>query len=124
MLKVVLSVLCSVLLLGVVGAATAQYGGGGGSAGSGGMSHALPPSSRYTLTNLVGDMAGAAAQVDPHLVNAWGLVAGPSTPWWVSNNYTNSSTLYDGTGDVLPIVVTVPGTHPGNILYGSRGIVN
>jgi len=123
MLKVVLSVLCSVLLLGVVGAATAQYGGGGGSAGSGGMSHALPPSSRYTLTNLVGDMAGAAAQVDPHLVNAWGLVAGPSTPWWVSNNHTNSSTLYDGTGAVLPLVVTVPGSPTGIVFNGGSGFV-
>src|SRR2546428_7871421 len=126
MLKRVLSVLCSVLLLGVVGAATAQYGGGGGSGGSGGsggMSHAAAPSSRYTVTKLVGDMAGAAAQVDPHLVNAWGLVAGPSTPWWVSNNGTSSSTLYDGTGAVLPLVVTVPGAPTGIVFNGGSGFV-
>src|SRR3989442_6614583 len=126
MLKRVLSVLCSVLLLGVVGAATAQYGGGGGSGGSGGsggMSHASAPSSPYTLTKLVGDMAGAAAQVDPHLVNAWGLVAGPSTPWWVSNNHTNSSTLYDGTGAVLPLVVTVPRPPTGIVFNGGNSVV-
>src|SRR3989442_6748170 len=126
MLKRVLSVLWSWLLLGVVGAATAQYGGGGGSGGSGGwggMSHAAAPSSRYTVTKLVGDMAGAAAQVDPHLVNAWGLVAGPSTPWWVSNNGTNSSTLYDGTGAVLPLVVTVPGAPTGIVFNGGSGVV-
>ena len=63
MLKVVLSVLCSVLLLGVVGAATAQYGGGGGSTGSGGsggMLHQAATSSPYTSTNLVGDRQGIA----------------------------------------------------------------
>ena len=126
MSKRVLSVVCSLLLLGVVGAATAQYGGGGGSGGSGGsggMSHAAAASSRYTVTKLVGDMAGAAAQVDPHLVNAWGLVAGPSTPWWVSNNHTNSSTLYDGTGAVLPLVVTVPGPPTGIVFNGGNGFV-
>src|SRR5207247_4014513 len=121
--KRVLSVLCSVLLLGVVGAATAQYGGGGGSAGSGGSrgsSHQAATSSSYTSTNLVGDTAGAAAQVDPHLVNAWGLVAGPSTPWWVSNKGTNSSTLYDGTGAVLPLVVTVPRPPTGIVFTGGN----
>src|SRR6185295_16514270 len=116
MSKRVLSVLVIVVLLGVVGAATAQYGGGGGSGGgdgTGGMSGHLATSGGYTLTKLVGDTAGAAAIVDPHLVNGWGLVAGPSTPWWVSDNHTNSSTLYDGTGAVLPLVVTVPGAPTG-----------
>jgi uncharacterized protein (TIGR03118 family) len=125
MSKRVLSVLCILLLHGVVGTATAQYGGGGGGgsggggAGSGGMSS----SSAYTVTNLVGDVAGAAAQVDPHLVNAWGLVAGPSTPWWVANNVTNSSTLYSGTGAVLPLVVTVPGAPTGIVFNGGNGFV-
>ena len=109
------------LLLSVAGMATAQYGGGGGPVGSGGMSPA--PSNPYTLTKLVGDVGGAAAQVDPHLVNAWGLVAGPSTPWWVSNNGTSSSTLYDGTGAVLPLVVTVPGAPTGIVFNGGSGFV-
>ena len=76
MLKGVFSVLGIVALLGVVSAATAQYGGGGGSGDP-----------------LVADTAGAAARVDPNLVNAWGLVAGPSTPWWVNNNHTNTSLM-------------------------------
>jgi uncharacterized protein (TIGR03118 family) len=118
--KRVLPMLCILLLHGVVGTATAQYGGGGG---SGGMPHPAAPSSPYTLTNLVGDMAGAAAQVDPHLVNAWGLVAGPFTPWWVVNNTTNSSTLYTGTGAVVPLVVTVPGAPTGIVFNGGNGFV-
>src|SRR6185295_20261271 len=103
--------------------ATAQYGGGGGSGGggSGGMPPTPAPSSPYTLTNLVGDVAGAAAQVDPHLVNAWGLVAGPTTPWWVANNTTSSSTLYSGTGAIEPLVVTVPGAPNGIVFNGGNG---
>jgi uncharacterized protein (TIGR03118 family) len=121
MARGVASVLCILLLHGVAGTATAQYGGGGG--GSGGMQSPVASSSAYTVTNLVGDVAGAAAQVDPHLVNAWGLVAGPSTPWWVANNVTSSSTLYTGTGAVLPLVVTVPGAPTGIVFNGGNGFV-
>jgi uncharacterized protein (TIGR03118 family) len=87
------------------------------------MPHAPAPSSPYTLTNLVGDVAGAAAQVDPHLKNAWGLVAGPPTPWWVANNTTSSSTLYAGTGAVVPLVVTVAGAPTGIVFNGGSGFV-
>jgi len=119
MRKRVLSVLCIVLLYGLFGTATAQYGGGGGGGGGmGGMPHPTTPSTPFTVTNLVGDTGGAGAQVDPHLVNAWGLVAGPSTPWWVADATTSASTLYTGTGAVLPIVVTVPGA-PTGIVFSS-----
>jgi len=47
----------------------------------------------YTQTNLVSN-TGAAPLNDPNLQNAWGLVAGPGTPWWVSNNAGGTSTLY------------------------------
>jgi len=126
MLKRVFFVLGIVALLGVVSAATAQYGGGGGSGGStgsGGTTRQTATSGGYTLTKLVADTAGAAAQVDPHLVNPWGLVAGPATPWWVSDNVTSLSTLYDGTGAVLPLVVTVPGAPTGIVFNGGSGFV-
>src|SRR5207249_7851648 len=123
MLKRVLFVFGIVVVLGVVSAATAQYGGGGGLGGSGGMSGHKASSGAYTSWNLVADTAGAAAQVDPNLVNAWGLVAGPSSPWWVNNNQTNTSTLYDGTGAVLPLVVTVPGGPTGIVFNGGSGFM-
>src|SRR2546429_9973997 len=91
--------------------------------GSGGMSGHKATSGGYTSRNLVADTAGAAAQVDPNLVNAWGLVAGPSTPWWVNNNQTNTSTLYDGTGAVLPLVVTVPGGPTGLVFNAGTGVM-
>lgn len=62
----------------------------------------------YQQTNLVSDVAGQAAMTDPNLVNAWGIDAGPTTPWWVSDNGTGLSTLYTGTGAIIPLVVTIP----------------
>src|SRR5216683_1540727 len=62
----------------------------------------------YQQTNLVSDIAGVAKFTDTHLVNPWGLVHGPSTPWWVSDNGTGVSTLYDGHGKAVPLVVTIP----------------
>jgi hypothetical protein len=47
----------------------------------------------YTQTNLVSNLSGVAPTTDPNLQNAWGLVHGPSTPWWVSNNAGGTSTL-------------------------------
>ncbi|MER7251004.1 TIGR03118 family protein [Kribbella sp. NPDC000426] len=44
--------------------------------------------------NLVSDQAGKAVLTDPDLVNPWGLSLGATTPLWVSNQGTSTSTLY------------------------------
>ena len=64
-------------------------------------------SGRYAVTNLVSDVSGAAAHQDANLVNGWGIVAGPTTPFWVSDNGSGHSTVYDGTG-ALKLTVTIP----------------
>jgi uncharacterized protein (TIGR03118 family) len=65
----------------------------------------------YNQTNLVSNTGNAPVN-DPNLQNAWGLVSGPGTPWWVSNNAGGTSTLYainpNGTASIVPLVVTVP----------------
>ena len=67
----------------------------------------------YQQHNLLSDGTVAADRVDPNLVNAWGLVSGPTTPWWISDNGTGRSTLYNvGTG-TIPLIVTVPGAGGG-----------
>jgi uncharacterized protein (TIGR03118 family) len=63
----------------------------------------------YEVTALVADTAGAARSVDANLVNGWGLVASPTSPWWLADNGTGRSTLYDGTGTPQALVVDVPG---------------
>ena len=63
-------------------------------------------------TPIVSDQPGVAPVTDPNLVNPWGIAFGPSTPLWVANNGTSTSTLYS-TNPVpakLPLVVT---TQPG-----------
>ncbi len=62
----------------------------------------------YQQTNLVSDVPGLAAVTDPNLVNAWGLTASGTSPWWVADNGTGVSTLYNGAGHIVPLVVTVP----------------
>jgi uncharacterized protein (TIGR03118 family) len=68
----------------------------------------------YAVHNLQSDVPGAAAQTDPDLVNGWGIVASATSPWWVSAEGTEKSTLYNGnTGAKLGLVVTVPGGPTG-----------
>jgi uncharacterized protein (TIGR03118 family) len=55
---------------------------------------------------------------DASLVNGWGIVAGPTTPWWISDNGTNLSTLYSGTGAKAALTVTVPGGPTGTVFNG------
>jgi uncharacterized protein (TIGR03118 family) len=73
----------------------------------------------YVVTPLVSDVATMAPVVDPNLVNGWGLVAGPTTPWWVSDNGTDSSTLYSGAGVPRSLVVEVVGGPTGIVFNGS-----
>src|ERR1043166_4033192 len=62
----------------------------------------------YQQTNLVSDVPGLAAITDSRLVNPWGLSASATSAWWVADNGTGLSTLYNGAGAVQGLVVTVP----------------
>jgi uncharacterized protein (TIGR03118 family) len=62
----------------------------------------------YTQTNLVSDISGMAASLDPNLKNPWGLARGASSPWWPNNEGTGTATLYTGSGTIVPLVVTIP----------------
>ncbi|HSS82071.1 MAG TPA: TIGR03118 family protein [Gaiellaceae bacterium] len=78
----------------------------------------------FHVTRLVSDQPGAAQPPDPDLVNAWGLVSGPTTPWWVSDNGTNKSTLYRGSdGQKQGLVVTVAGGPTGTVFNSTAGFV-
>jgi len=68
---------------------------------------------QYNLTPLVSNQAGVAPNLDSHLVNAWGMARSSTSPWWVSDNGTGLSTLYNGnTGVPVALVVTVPSGNP------------
>jgi uncharacterized protein (TIGR03118 family) len=67
--------------------------------------------------------AVATDRTDPQLVNAWGLAASPTGPWWVANEARASSTLYDGDGRKQALNVRVIGGPTGVVYYGGRGFV-
>jgi uncharacterized protein (TIGR03118 family) len=53
----------------------------------------------YTQKNLVSDIPGMAPITDPNLKNPWGLTRSAGSPWWIGNNNSGTSTLYDGAGN-------------------------
>jgi uncharacterized protein (TIGR03118 family) len=63
---------------------------------------------QYQLTNLVSNQIRQADHADPLSVNAWGLARGATSPWWVANNGSGWSTLYNGTGIKQGLVVEIP----------------
>src|ERR1700730_5605721 len=83
----------------------------------------------YHQTNLVSDLLGMAATTDPNLVNPWGISAAPTSPMWGSDNNAGVTTLYNGAGAKVPLVVTIPppegsaadakGTPTGTVFNGS-----
>jgi uncharacterized protein (TIGR03118 family) len=62
--------------------------------------------STYVQTDLVSDIAGLATITDPLLVNSWGLTATATSPFWISNQGTNTSTLYAVSGPTFVSKVT------------------
>jgi uncharacterized protein (TIGR03118 family) len=67
----------------------------------------------FTQTNLVSNVTGLAATTDPNLKNPWGMSFSPTSPFWISNQGSGNATLYDGAGNIVPLVVSVPsGTSP------------
>jgi len=67
---------------------------------------ALTSAQHYKQTNLVSDISGMAATFDPNLKNPWGITRSSGSPWWVSNNNSGTSTLYNATGQ--PILINPP----------------
>ena len=62
----------------------------------------------YQRHNLVSDETNTADHTDPNLVNAWGIAFNPNAVVWIADNGTGKATLYDGTGEIQALVVTVP----------------
>ena len=73
----------------------------------------------YVVTPLTSNLAGHAAVQDAVLQNAWGIAFTPAgSPFWVNDNATGCSTLYDGTGvKITALQVSIP--LPGNVVPGT-----
>ena len=75
---------------------------------------AVSSGQHYTQTNLVANTPGVAPVTDPQLVNPWGISRGSGSPWWIANNGTGVSTLYNGAGAKQGLTVTIPPSDPNN----------
>lgn len=62
----------------------------------------------YSQSNLVSDLPGLAAVTDTNLVNPWGISFSATSPFWIADNGTGLSTLYNSTGMIQSLVVTIP----------------
>jgi uncharacterized protein (TIGR03118 family) len=70
---------------------------------------------QYQLTNLVSNQLDThAPTIDPLLANPWGLARSAGSPWWLSDNDTGWSTLYNaaGTQEALKVVIPTAGNGP------------
>jgi uncharacterized protein (TIGR03118 family) len=56
-------------------------------------------------------------------VNAWGLVASATGPWWTANEARESSTLYAAGGRKQLLTVQVEGGPTGVVYHGGRGFL-
>ena len=69
----------------------------------------LAQQSGYSQNNLVSNTAGAA-NTDPQLSNPWGISFVPGQDFWIADNNSGTSTLYDNQGNKdAGLVVTIPG---------------
>jgi uncharacterized protein (TIGR03118 family) len=63
---------------------------------------------QYSLTNLASNQVGMAKHIDPLLVNGWGLAYGPGGAFWISDQGSGWSTLYNGKGVKQGLEVSIP----------------
>lgn len=93
-----------------------------------GLAVCLAPASfaQYVRTDLVSNQNGIGTNTpDTHLVNAWGLTALQPSPFWVSDNGTGFSTLYDGAGNnqLLNVMIPASASSPAGTAGSPTGTV-
>ena len=67
----------------------------------------------FLQTNLVSDLSGLATITDPFLQNPWGISHSATSPFWVSNQFTSTATLYGVTGSTNVTKVNTDPANPG-----------
>jgi uncharacterized protein (TIGR03118 family) len=85
----------------------------------------------YFQTNLVSNIAGTAQVTDPNLQGAWGLSFSSTSPFWISNQASGTTTLYSvnpttNNASIVPLVVGIPnqgGASPSGNANGPTGQV-
>jgi uncharacterized protein (TIGR03118 family) len=83
----------------------------------------------YVQTNLVSDIPGRSPTTDHLTVNPWGIARSEMSPWWIADNETGVSTIYNGAGVAsqnppgVQFVVNIPTAPSGSGTASPTGIV-
>ena len=94
--------------------------------GTGGIVYKLtsvPSSLTYVERNLISDIPGTAEQTDPNLLNPWGMAFSTTSPFWIADNHAGVSTLNNGNGQPLSLVVSIPSPAGGATLGTPTGVI-
>jgi uncharacterized protein (TIGR03118 family) len=91
----------------------------------------LAHAASYKAAFLTADQTGKAPNTDPKLINPWGISFSSTGDFWVSDNNSGFSTLYNTTGVPQSLIVTIPsaaggtttGTPTGTVFNGTTGFV-
>jgi len=90
-----------------------------------GSAPAARPGNHYKVTPLASDIPGLAPATDSNLQNTWGLARSATSPWWIANNGTASTSVYTGAGTRVDIgglpAQGVPGDPTGAVFAGIAG---
>ena len=62
----------------------------------------------YIEHSLVSSLPGLADHTDTNLLNPWGISFSATSPFWISDNHSGLSTLYNSSGTPQALVVTIP----------------
>ncbi len=62
----------------------------------------------YVQHNLVADLPGLADHTDTNLLNPWGISLSGTSPFWISDNHSGLSTLYNSSGTPQALIVNIP----------------
>ncbi|MGA1981032.1 MAG: TIGR03118 family protein [Acidobacteriaceae bacterium] len=76
---------------------------------------ALTPAfaSTFDQTDIVSSVPGLATTTDANLINPWGMSFSATSPFWISNQGTNTAILTSGAGILSSTVVSIPTTASG-----------
>lgn len=77
----------------------------------------------YLVHKLVSDLPGVADHVDKNLVNPWGTGFSSASPFWIGNNGSGTSTLYDTSGTAIPLIVNIPSPAGGSSHGAVTGVI-
>ncbi|MCX6928959.1 MAG: TIGR03118 family protein [Verrucomicrobia bacterium] len=77
----------------------------------------------YIEHDLVSNLPGRADHTDTNLLNPWGISFSATSPFWISDNHSGLSTLYNSSGTPQTLVVTIPPPPGGTPPSGPSGTI-